>query len=204
MESLLRTRNLTKRFHQVVAIDSVSFDVQPGEIHCLLGENGAGKSTLAECIYGFYRPEQGEIYIEGEPVQISSPAEAIGRGIGMVHQHFVLVPTLSVLENIVNALPERSNLTIAQHRELAKRLLTEAGLEMLTDKLDMQVVRLPVGQQRLLAIIGQSVAGPRLLCVDEPTTNVNEEDCERLLAYLRKESERRAVMVILHNQKQGC
>jgi len=101
MEPLLRTQALTKKFHQVVAIDSVSFDVRPGEIHCLLGENGAGKSTLAECIYGFYQPEQGEIFVEGKPVQMSSPAEAIGRGIGMVHQHFVLVPTLSVLENIV-------------------------------------------------------------------------------------------------------
>ena len=98
---LLRADKITKRFHQVVANDAVSFDVLPGEIHCLLGENGAGKSTLAECLYGFLRPDSGRIFFEEQLVDVSSPAEAIKLGIGMVHQHFVLVNNLSVLENVI-------------------------------------------------------------------------------------------------------
>ena len=101
MQPFLKIENVTKRFHQVVANDNVSFDVRPSEIHCLLGENGAGKSTIAECIYGSYQPEEGTIYVDGEPAALKSPAEAIAAGIGMVHQHFVLVESLSVLENIV-------------------------------------------------------------------------------------------------------
>ena len=101
MRPFLKVENVTKRFHQVVANDKLSFDVLPGEIHCLLGENGAGKSTIAECIYGVHHQEEGAIYINDKPVALSSPAEAISTGIGMVHQHFVLVESLSVLENIV-------------------------------------------------------------------------------------------------------
>ena len=98
---LLRVESLTKRFPQVLANDSVSFDVRKAEIHCLLGENGAGKSTLAECLYGFYRPDSGQVFFKGQPVTISSPVDAKQLGIGMVHQHFALVRPLTVVENVV-------------------------------------------------------------------------------------------------------
>jgi simple sugar transport system ATP-binding protein len=102
MEPLLRVEQLTKRFPQVVANEGVSLEIyNKGEIHCLLGENGAGKSTLAECLYGFYKPDSGHIYFKGKPVRLSSPVDAIHLGIGMVHQHFVLVPPLTVIENVV-------------------------------------------------------------------------------------------------------
>ncbi len=98
---LLEAVQLTKRFPMVLANDKVDFNIRRGEIHCLLGENGAGKTTLAECLYGFYKPEEGEIRFNGECCILNSPNDAIHLGIGMVHQHFVLVEPLSVIENIV-------------------------------------------------------------------------------------------------------
>ena len=98
---LLETRKLTKLFPPVVANDTIDFEIRKGEIHCLLGENGAGKTTLAECLFGFYIPDQGEILWKGEKTQLKSPSEAMKMGIGMVHQHFMLVDTHTVLENIL-------------------------------------------------------------------------------------------------------
>src|SRR5574340_574664 len=100
-EPLLRADRLTKKFGGVIANNEVSFDIKPGEIHCFLGENGAGKSTLAECLYGYFSPDAGDIFINGQKVEIKSPSDAIHHGIGMVHQHFILVRPLSVIENIV-------------------------------------------------------------------------------------------------------
>ena len=97
---VLNVRKISKRFQDLPANDRVDFDLQRGEIHALLGENGAGKSTLMNIICGLYRPDAGEIYVEGKPVDIRNPRDAIRLGIGMVHQHFMLVPTFSVAENI--------------------------------------------------------------------------------------------------------
>ena len=97
----LTVRHLTKRFGALTANDDISLDVAPGELHCLLGENGAGKSTFSACLYGLLGPDAGEIEIDGRQVELSNPAKAIASGIGMVHQHFVLVPSFTVLENIV-------------------------------------------------------------------------------------------------------
>jgi len=97
----LEMRSITKRFPGVIANDGISFDLRKGEIHALLGENGAGKSTLMNILYGLYQPDEGEILLDGQPVKITSPRVAIQNGIGMVHQHFMLVPTLTVAENIV-------------------------------------------------------------------------------------------------------
>ena len=99
----LELRGITKRFPGVVANDGVSFDLRPGEVHALLGENGAGKSTLMNILYGLYRPDEGEIVVDGRPVVMHSPGDAIEQGIGMVHQHFMLIPVMTVAENIVLA-----------------------------------------------------------------------------------------------------
>ncbi len=197
MEPLLRTQALTKKFHQVVAIDSVSFDVRPGEIHCLLGENGAGKSTLAECIYGFYQPEQGEIFVEGDPVQMSSPAEAIGRGIGMVHQHFVLVPTLSVLENIVVGTHTSGILLdLGKAEKEVKRLCERYCVEL---DLAAKVWQLPVGQQQWVEILKVLYVGARLLILDEPTAVLTPQESRALFEILRMMTrENMSVILISH------
>ena len=124
---LLEMRGIGKRFPGVVANDDVDFDVLPGEVHTLFGENGAGKSTLMRVLYGIYKPDAGEIRLRGEPVTIASPADAIAHGIGMIHQHFMLVNTLTVAENVALGLrSSRGPLTdlrrVAQRiRELAER-----------------------------------------------------------------------------------
>src|SRR5918992_1832857 len=100
---LLELKGITKRFPGVVANDHVDFELRKGEVHALLGENGAGKSTLMNILYGLYHPDEGEIRLNGEPVRIGSPNDAINLGIGMVHQHFMLIPVMTVAENIVLA-----------------------------------------------------------------------------------------------------
>ena len=197
MEPLLRTQALTKIFHQVVAIDSVSFDVRPGEIHCLLGENGAGKSTLAECIYGFYKPEQGQIFVQGQPVEMSSPAEAIGHGIGMVHQHFVLVPTLSVLENIVVGTDASGILLdLGKAEKEVKRLCQRYCVEL---DLGAKVWQLPVGQQQWVEILKVLYVGARLLILDEPTAVLTPQESRALFEILGMMTrENMSVILISH------
>ena len=182
MEPLLRTQGLTKKFHRVTAVDSVSFDVRPGEIHCLLGENGAGKSTLAECVYGFYQPEQGEIFVDGEPVQMSSPAQAISHGIGMVHQHFVLVSSLSVLENIIVGTSTSGILLDPGKAEKEVKKLCERYCVDLD--LTAKVWQLPVGQQQWVEILKVLYVGARLLILDEPTAVLTPQESRALFDIL--------------------
>ena len=121
---LLEMHNITKRFPGVLANDNVSFDVLPGEVHTLLGENGAGKSTLMKILFGLYLPDEGEILLRGETAAISSPTSAIEQRVGMVHQHFMLVPTLTVAENVALGLPSsrgmRTDLEAVSNRIVAQ------------------------------------------------------------------------------------
>src|SRR3712207_3280310 len=124
---LLELRSVTKRFPGVLANDRVDFELARGEVHALLGENGAGKSTLMSILYGLYHPDEGEIRLNGKPVRIGSPNDAIALGIGMVHQHFMLIPVMTVAENIVLATEPRKGPFLdlgsaeARVRELSER-----------------------------------------------------------------------------------
>ena len=195
VDALLRTEELTKTFHQVVANDRISFDVQPGEIHCLLGENGAGKSTLAECLYGYYRPDSGRIFFRGEKVELTSPAHAIKVGIGMVHQHFVLVDSLSVLENVVVG---------GQDTSLILDLKTAAAkLTALCDKYDVDldlhanIWELPVGKQQWVEILKALSTDARLLILDEPTAVLTPQESKTLFRILRQMTDEGISIVLI-------
>src|SRR5919109_5010586 len=117
----LELRGITKRFGALVANDAVDFELRRGEIHALLGENGAGKSTLMNVLYGLHHPDEGEIYLDGEPVTIDTARRAIGLGIGMVHQHFMLVPVMTVAENLVLGTEPRRPDGLLDYKEAIRR-----------------------------------------------------------------------------------
>src|ERR671933_2016770 len=119
---ILELRGITKRFPGIVANDRVDFDLMPGEVHALLGENGAGKSTLMNVLYGLYHPDEGEILVRGKPIRLSSPKDAIEHGIGMVHQHFMLIPVMTVAENIVLATEPTTRGVLLDYDAAAKRV----------------------------------------------------------------------------------
>src|SRR6185503_8205544 len=119
----LEMHGITKRFPGVLANDHVDFDVRAGEVHALLGENGAGKSTLMKILYGLYHPDQGQILLNGQPVSIASPNDSINLGIGMIHQHFMLVQTLTVAENVALGLP--SSLGVLTDLDLVSKRILE-------------------------------------------------------------------------------
>ena len=184
-EDFLRMENITKTFPGVVANDRVNLEVQSGEIHALLGENGAGKSTLMNVLYGLYRPDEGQIYVEGRPVEINSPDDAIELGIGMVHQHFMLVRPLTVMENIILGLPGDRGILIDY--EAAKRRIQElsATYGLIVDP-DAEIRDLSVGIEQRVEIIKALYRGARLLILDEPTAALTPQEIEGLFAIMRR------------------
>ena len=183
---LLETRGLTKHFPMVVANDGVDFDVSQGEIHCLLGENGAGKSTLAESLFGFYLPDSGEILWKGEKVEIASPSDAMDLGIGMVHQHFMLVETHTVLENIMLGLDTKGPLL---DEKAARARITEL-CEQYNVNMDPDAIiwQLSVGEQQWVEILKALYGGVELLILDEPTAVLTPQESDRLFSILKKMS----------------
>lgn len=201
LQPLLKIENLTKRFPGVLANDNVSLDVRRGEIHCLLGENGAGKSTLTETLYGTYLPDSGTIHFRGAPVEILSPRDAINVGIGIVHQHFVLVPPLSVIENVILG-TQTSGLHM--DTEKARKRLTELsnnyGVEL---NLDAKVWHLSVGEQQWVEILKALYVGVDLLILDEPTAVLTPQASERLFAVLKRmKDDGLSIIFITHKLKE--
>jgi simple sugar transport system ATP-binding protein len=184
MLPILSVQEVTKKFHQVVANDRVSFDVMAGEIHCLLGENGAGKSTIAECIYGFHRPDGGTISVRGKELDLRSPSDAIHSGIGMVHQHFVLVPTMTVLENIV--IGTEAAKAILDMRSATDRILTICRRYDVDIDLNSRVSQLTVGQQQWVEILKALFLGAEILIMDEPTAVLTPQESRRLFRIFRE------------------
>ncbi|MDL1900337.1 ATP-binding cassette domain-containing protein, partial [Anaerolineae bacterium CFX9] len=181
---VLEVRGLTKAFPGVLACDHIDLALYKGEVLGLLGENGAGKSTLMNLIYGLYSPDEGEIFINGEPVIIHNPNDAIRRGIGMVHQHFQLVPVLTVTENIMLG-NETVNGPFLNRRAARKRILEIAahyGLEVDPDAL---VQDLPVGVQQRVEIIKALYRKADILILDEPTAVLTPQEAEGLFEIMR-------------------
>ncbi len=178
-------RGIVKRFPGVLANDHVDFDVHAGEVHALLGENGAGKSTLMKILYGMYRPDEGEILINGEQVRIETPTDAIRLGIGMVHQHFMLVETLTVAENVALGLPS-SRGPLTDLDRVSRRILDLAGVYGLEVDPHAYIWQLSVGQQQRVEIIKALYRGADLLILDEPTAVLTPQEVDDLFAIMRQ------------------
>jgi simple sugar transport system ATP-binding protein len=182
----LEMRGITKRYPGVVANDGISLEVRPGEIHALLGENGAGKTTLMNVLYGLARPDEGQILLDGVPVAIQSPADAIRRGIDMVHQHFMLVPVLSVWENILLGEETMANRVFLDRAEARKRIVElgrRFGFEV---DPDAKVGSLSVGWQQRVEILKALYRNARILVLDEPTAVLTPQETEEIFAVLRR------------------
>ncbi|MDQ2914780.1 MAG: ABC transporter ATP-binding protein [Chloroflexota bacterium] len=182
----LEMRGITKRYPGVLANDAISLHVRPGEIHALLGENGAGKTTLMNILYGLARPDEGEVLLDGKEVHISGPSDAIDRGISMVHQHFMLVPVLTVAENILLGDETMANPVFIDQGEanrLIRELGTRFGFEIDPEE---RVGRLSVGWQQRVEILKALYREARILVLDEPTAVLTPQETKEIFGVLRR------------------
>jgi simple sugar transport system ATP-binding protein len=195
---LLELKGITKRFPGVVANDEVDFDLRTGEVHALLGENGAGKSTLMNILYGLYHPDEGEFRLNGKPLRIHSPREAIDSGIGMVHQHFMLIPVMTVAENIVLAAePTKGPFLDEGKAESRVRDLSERfGLAV---RPGARVESISVGMQQRVEILKALYRGAEILILDEPTAVLTPQESRELFEIINSlKSEGKSIIFITH------
>jgi simple sugar transport system ATP-binding protein len=182
---VLEMRGIRKEFPGVVANDGVSFDVRRGEVHALLGENGAGKSTLMNILYGLYRPDDGEIRLNGKPVSFSSAREAIHAGIGMVHQHFMLIPVMTVAENVVLGIEPRRSGVFLDEGAADERVADMAKTFNFAVDPDARVENISVGQQQRVEIMKALYRNADVLILDEPTAVLTPQEASDLFEILR-------------------
>jgi simple sugar transport system ATP-binding protein len=181
----IELRGIVKRFPGVVANDHVSLTVQAGEVHALLGENGAGKTTLMRILYGLYQPDEGEVLLDDRPVRFHSPADSIRTGIGMIHQHFMLVPTLTVAENVALGLPSSRGLVLDTDRVAQRLRDLSASYGLQVDPLAL-VWQLSVGEQQRVEILKALYRGAQVLILDEPTAVLTPQEVQELFVTLRR------------------
>src|ERR687884_901702 len=181
----LELRGITKRFPGVLANDRVDFDLRRREVHALLGENGAGKSTLMNILYGLYHPDEGEIRIRGERVSFASPKDAIEHGIGMVHQHFMLIPVMTVAENIVLATEPTTGGVFLDYDAARKRVTDMARTFKFAINPDARVENISVGQQQRVEILKALYRNADILILDEPTAVLTPQEARELFEILK-------------------
>jgi simple sugar transport system ATP-binding protein len=195
---VLEMRDIRKEFPGVVANDGVSFDVRRGEVHALLGENGAGKSTLMNILYGLYRPDGGEIRLNGKPVSFSSAREAIHAGIGMVHQHFMLIPVMTVAENIVLGVEPHIGLLLDERgaEQRVRELSEQFGLAVDPTALISDIT---VGPEQRVEILKALYRGADLLILDEPTAVLTPQEAAELFEIVRSlQADGKSIIFISH------
>jgi simple sugar transport system ATP-binding protein len=196
-------RNITKRFGSLVANDRISLEVLPGEVHCLLGENGAGKSTLMNVLYGLYRADEGEIVLDDVVQHFSGPGDAMAAGIGMVHQHFMLIPVFTVTENVMlghESTGFAGTLDVDAARKRVQEISAEFGFHVNPDAI---VEDLPVGVQQRVEIIKALSRDAKILVFDEPTAVLTPQETDELMDIMRQLKEAgKAIVFITHKLRE--
>jgi general nucleoside transport system ATP-binding protein len=199
----LQIKGLTKRFGALTANDAIDLDVEPGEIHCLLGENGAGKSTLMNVLYGLLEPDAGEILLDGKPMRFKTPGDAIRAGIGMVHQHFMLVPVFTVAENVMLGSEQTRGLGVLDRRAAEDRVRELSQRYGLAVDPKARVESLSVGVQQRVEIIKALARDARILILDEPTAVLTPQETAELMDILRQlQAGGTSIVLISHKLKE--
>ena len=193
---MLELRNITKRFGDVLANDRVSIKVTPGTVHAIVGENGAGKSTAMRIAYGFYTADSGEIVIDGQVREVRTPHDAIALGVGMVHQHFMLVEPMTVAENIVLGAEPGSATTLDLRRAAAEIRRVSDEFKLAVNP-NATIESLSVGQQQRVELLKALYRHAQLLILDEPTAVLTPQEVEEFFAILRRMREQGKTIVII-------
>ena len=202
MEEILRMEHITKRFGDVLANRDINLNVRRGEVHTLLGENGAGKSTLMNVLVGLYQPTEGEIFLGGKRVRIDSPARAVQLGIGMVHQHFMLVEAMTVFENIILGDKHTGGIFI-RREEMEREIVALAEKYGLDVQLNKVITDISVGEQQRVEILKALYRGAELLVLDEPTAALTDMEVEGLFSIIEKlKEENKSVIFISHKMRE--
>lgn len=202
MKEILRLEQITKKFGDVYANQNINLSICEGEVHTLLGENGAGKSTLMNIVMGLYQPSSGQIYLRDQKVRIDSPSKAVKYGIGMVHQHFMLVEAMTVFENIILGVSKDHSFFI--QKDVIKKEITELATKYGLDiDLDKEITDISVGEQQRVEILKALYRGAEILILDEPTAALTDIEVEGLFQIIQKlTQEKKSIVFISHKMRE--
>lgn len=203
MAPVLELRGITKRFPGVLANDHIDLSLEKGEIHALLGENGAGKTTLMNILYGLYQPDEGQIFVNGKKLIVHSPTDAINAGIGMVHQHFMLIPVFTVTENVVLGDEMTKAAGVLDRSAASAKVKKISEAYQLAVNPDALISELPVGVQQRVEIIKLLYREANILILDEPTAVLTPQEADELFKIMRSLTEKgKSIIFITHKLRE--